>query len=75
MVLIDAVGIRETAWAPGLPFATSRECARQVAAAKKMPERLGEVSSVVLQEFPPDLDSAYKHFFGGLQGKRPDRCD
>jgi transposase len=53
--------------AAGLPFVTSAELGRRLTAAKKTRERawLGEVSSVVLQQSPRDLDAAYRNFFDG----------
>ncbi|WP_229929087.1 RNA-guided endonuclease InsQ/TnpB family protein [Kitasatospora xanthocidica] len=73
VVFNDALRVRETARAAGLPFVSSGELSKQLTAAKKTPERawLTEVSSVVLQQSLRDLDTAYKNFFDGLKGKRP----
>ncbi|MFI0942491.1 RNA-guided endonuclease InsQ/TnpB family protein [Streptomyces sp. NPDC021020] len=73
VVFNDALRVRETARAAGLPFVPSGELSKQLTAAKKTPERawLTEVSSVVLQQSLRDLDIAYKNFFDGLKGKRP----
>jgi putative transposase len=69
----DALRVRETARAAGLPFVKSAELSKQLTAAKNTPERewLGEVSSVVLQQSLRDLDAAYRNFFDSLKGKRP----
>ncbi|MEU9043025.1 MULTISPECIES: RNA-guided endonuclease TnpB family protein [unclassified Kitasatospora] len=73
VVYNDALRVRETARATGLAFVTSAELGKQLTAAKATPERtwLGEVSAVVLQQSLRDLDTAYRNFFDGLQGKRP----
>ncbi|MFF4429821.1 RNA-guided endonuclease InsQ/TnpB family protein [Streptomyces sp. NPDC001513] len=73
VVFNDALRVRETAHATGLPFVPSGELSKRLTAAKKTPERewLGEVSSVVLQQSLRDLDTAYRNFFDGLKGKRP----
>ncbi|MFD4656083.1 RNA-guided endonuclease InsQ/TnpB family protein [Kitasatospora sp. NPDC058444] len=73
VVFNDALRVRETARAAGLPFVASGELSKQLTAAKKTPERawLAEVSSVVLQQSLRDLDTAYRNFFDGLKGKRP----
>ncbi|MET8755228.1 RNA-guided endonuclease TnpB family protein [Streptomyces sp. NPDC004667] len=73
VVFNDALRVRETARAAGLPFVPSGVLSKQLTAAKKTPERawLTEVSSVVLQQSLRDLDTAYKNFFDGLRGKRP----
>ncbi|MGW6614204.1 RNA-guided endonuclease InsQ/TnpB family protein [Streptomyces erythrochromogenes] len=73
VVFNDALRVRETARAAGLPFVSSGVLSKQLTAAKKTPERewLTEVSSVVLQQSLRDLDTAYKNFFDGLKGKRP----
>ncbi|MGW5776384.1 RNA-guided endonuclease InsQ/TnpB family protein [Streptomyces sp. NPDC003863] len=73
VVFNDALRVRETARAVGLPFIPSGELSKQLTASKKTPERawLAEVSSVVLQQSLRDLDTAYKNFFDGLKGKRP----
>ncbi|MFJ4190518.1 RNA-guided endonuclease InsQ/TnpB family protein [Kitasatospora sp. NPDC089509] len=73
VVYNDALRVRETARATGLPFITSAELGRQLTASKATPERtwLGEVSAVVLQQSLRDLDTAYRNFFDGLKGKRP----
>ncbi|WP_449483388.1 RNA-guided endonuclease InsQ/TnpB family protein [Streptomyces avidinii] len=72
-VFNDALRVRETARAAGLPLVPSGELSKRLTASKKTPERawLGEVSSVVLQQSLRDLDTAYKNFFDGLKGKRP----
>ncbi|CAM5321502.1 transposase [Streptomyces avidinii] len=72
-VFNDALRVRETARAAGLPLVPSGELSKRLTASKKTPERawLGEVSSVVLQQSLRDLDTAYKNFFDGLRGKRP----
>ncbi|MGA4844751.1 RNA-guided endonuclease InsQ/TnpB family protein [Streptomyces sp. G5(2025)] len=69
----DALRVRETARAAGLPFVKSAELSKALTSVKTTPERawLGEVSSVVLQQSLRDLDTAYKNFFDGLKGKRP----
>ncbi|MFG2842670.1 RNA-guided endonuclease InsQ/TnpB family protein [Kitasatospora sp. NPDC048296] len=73
VVYNDALRVRETAFAAGLPFVASAELSKRLTAAKKTPERawLGEVSAVVLQQSLRDLDTAYRNFFDGLKGKRP----
>ncbi|MGW6709387.1 RNA-guided endonuclease InsQ/TnpB family protein [Streptomyces sp. NPDC054956] len=73
VVFNDALRVRETARSAGLPFVPSGELSRQLTASKKTPERtrLGEVSSVILQQSLRDLDTAYRNFFDGLKGKRP----
>lgn len=74
MVYNDALRARETARARGLPFPKAGELSRLlITEAKKTPERawLGEVSAVVLQQSLRDLDTAYRNFFEGLNGKRP----
>ena len=73
VVFNDALSVRETARAAGLPFVPSGELSKQLTASKKTPERawLTDVSSVVLQQSLRDLDTAYRNFFDGLKGKRP----
>ncbi|MGW6915720.1 RNA-guided endonuclease InsQ/TnpB family protein [Kitasatospora sp. NPDC054939] len=73
VVFNDALRVRETARAAGLPFVPLGELSKLLTAAKKTPERtwLSEVSSVVLQQSLRDLDAAYRNFFDGLKGKRP----
>ncbi|PZT75250.1 MULTISPECIES: RNA-guided endonuclease InsQ/TnpB family protein [unclassified Streptomyces] len=73
VVFNDALRVRETARAAGLPFVPSGELSKQLTASKKTSERawLTEVSSVVLQQSLRDLDTAYKNFFDGLKGRRP----
>lgn len=73
VVFNDALRVRETARAAGLPFVPSGELSKQLTVSKKTPERewLSEVSSVVLQQSLRDLDTAYRNFFDGLKGKRP----
>jgi len=73
VVYNDALRVREDARAAGLPFVTSGELSKRLTASKRTPERtwLGEVSSVVLQQSLRDLDTAYRNFFAGLNGKRP----
>ncbi|MFC9270393.1 RNA-guided endonuclease InsQ/TnpB family protein [Streptomyces zhihengii] len=73
VVFNDALRVRETARAAGLPFVASGELSKRLTASKKTSERawLGEVSSVVLQQSLRDLDTAYRNFFDGLKGKRP----
>jgi len=74
VVYNDALRVRETARADGLPFPKSGDLSKLVITeAKKTPERawLGDVSAVVLQQSLRDLDVAYRNFFDGLKGKRP----
>lgn len=73
VVFNDALRAREDARAAGLRYLTSAELSRALTAGKKTPERawLGEVSSVILQQSLRDLDTAYRNFFDGLNGKRP----
>lgn len=73
VVFNDALRVRETARAAGLPFVSSAVLGKQLTEAKKTPERawLAEVSAVVLQQSLRDLDTAYRNFFDGLRGKRP----
>ncbi|MFF3446000.1 RNA-guided endonuclease InsQ/TnpB family protein [Streptomyces sp. NPDC002667] len=73
VVYNDALRIREDARKGGLPFVTSAELSKRLTASKRTEPRawLGEVSSVVLQQSLRDLDTAYKNFFDGLNGKRP----
>ncbi|MFF2745521.1 RNA-guided endonuclease InsQ/TnpB family protein [Kitasatospora sp. NPDC058048] len=73
VVFNDALRVREDARAAGLPFVTSAELSKRLTASKKTPERawLGEVSSVVLQQSLRDLDTAYRNFFDGIEGRRP----
>ncbi|MEV6197234.1 RNA-guided endonuclease TnpB family protein [Streptomyces sp. NPDC051920] len=73
VVFNDALRFREQARAAGLEFVTSAELSKRLTAAKRTPERawLGEVSSVVLQQSLRDLDTAYRNFFDGMKGKRP----
>ncbi|MFG2332686.1 RNA-guided endonuclease InsQ/TnpB family protein [Streptomyces sp. NPDC048604] len=73
VVFNDALRVRETARAAGLPFVSSATLGKQLTEAKKTPERewLGEVSAVILQQSLRDLDTAYRNFFDGLKGKRP----
>ncbi|MER5499798.1 RNA-guided endonuclease TnpB family protein [Streptomyces sp. NPDC002561] len=74
VVYNDALRVRETARAEGLPFPKAGDLSKLlITEAKKTPERawLGEVSAVVLQQSLRDLDSAYRNFFDGLKGKRP----
>ncbi|KFG09494.1 transposase [Streptomyces scabiei] len=73
VVFNDALRVREEAHVAGLPFVTSAELSKRLAAVKKTPERvwLGEVSAVILQQSLRDLDTAYRNFFDGLKGKRP----
>ncbi|GAB3667242.1 RNA-guided endonuclease TnpB family protein [Actinocorallia lasiicapitis] len=74
MVYNDALRVRETARAQGLPYPKSKDLSKQlITEAKRAPERswLAEVSSVVLQQALRDLDAAYRNFFDGLAGKRP----
>ncbi len=73
VVFNDALRVRETARAAGLPFVSSAVLGKRLTEAKKTPERawLAEVSAVVLQQSLRDLDTAYRNFFDGLRGKRP----
>ncbi|MFD6554364.1 RNA-guided endonuclease InsQ/TnpB family protein [Streptomyces sp. NPDC058398] len=73
VVFNDALRVREEARVAGLGLVSSAELSRSLTAAKRTPERvwLGEVSSVVLQQSLRDLDTAYRNFFDGLKGKRP----
>ncbi|MBP5864648.1 RNA-guided endonuclease TnpB family protein [Streptomyces scabiei] len=73
VVFNDALRVREEAHVAGLPFVTSAELSKRLAAVKKTPERvwLGEVSAVILQQSLRDLDTAYRNFFDGLKGKGP----
>ncbi|WP_432108308.1 RNA-guided endonuclease InsQ/TnpB family protein [Streptomyces sp. AA1529] len=73
VVFNDALRVREEARTAGLPFVSSGELSKRLTASKKTPERawLGEVSSVILQQSLRDLDTAYRNFFDGLEGKRP----
>ncbi|WP_282691899.1 RNA-guided endonuclease TnpB family protein [Streptomyces sp. CC208A] len=70
----DCLRTRKEAHAAGLPFVKSAELSKtHITQAKRTPERawLAEVSAVVLQQSLRDLDTAYKNFFDGLEGKRP----
>lgn len=73
VVFNDALRIRETTRAAGLPFVGSGELSKQLTVSKRTPKRawLAEVSSVVLQQSLRDLDTAYKNLFDGLKSKRP----
>ncbi|MFG2441124.1 RNA-guided endonuclease InsQ/TnpB family protein [Streptomyces sp. NPDC048508] len=73
VVFNDALRAREDARAAGLPYVAQGQLSKALTASKKTPERawLNEVSAVVLQQSLRDLDAAYRHFFDGLQGKRP----
>lgn len=73
VVFNDALRAREEARKAGLPFVTSTELSKNLTASKKTAQRawLGEVCAVVLQQSLRDLDTAYRHFFDGLKGKRP----
>ncbi|WP_131767767.1 RNA-guided endonuclease InsQ/TnpB family protein [Candidatus Protofrankia californiensis] len=74
VVYNDALRIRETARAQGLPFPKTGDLSKLlITEAKKTPERawLADVSAVVLQQSLRDLDTAYRNFFDGLKGKRP----
>jgi putative transposase len=74
VVFNDALRARETARAEGAPFPKAGELSKLlITEAKKTVERvwLGEVSAVVLQQSLRDLDTAYRNFFDGLKGKRP----
>ncbi|WP_329165633.1 transposase [Streptomyces sp. NBC_01717] len=74
VVYNDALRARETARAEGAPFPKSGDLSRLlITEAKRTTERawLGEVSAVVLQQSLRDLDTAYRNFFDGLEGKRP----
>ncbi|MFJ6215035.1 RNA-guided endonuclease InsQ/TnpB family protein [Streptomyces sp. NPDC092296] len=73
VVYNDALRAREDARAAGLPFVPSAVLSKALTAAKRTEERawLAEVSSVVLQQSLRDLDTAYRNFFDGLNGKRP----
>lgn len=73
VVYNDALRARETAREQGLPFLKAAELSKTLTEAKKRPERawLGEVSAVVLQQSLRDLEAAYRNFFDGLKGKRP----
>jgi putative transposase len=74
VVYNDALRARETAREQGLPFPKTGDLSKAlITEAKNTPERawLAEVSAVVLQQSLRDLDTAYRNFFDGLQGKRP----
>ncbi|MFD8074025.1 RNA-guided endonuclease InsQ/TnpB family protein [Streptomyces sp. NPDC059718] len=74
VVYNDALRARETAGSEGLPFPKFGDLSKAlITEAKNTPERawLGEVSVVVLQQSLRDLDTAYRNFFDGLNGKRP----
>ncbi|MEJ8639507.1 RNA-guided endonuclease TnpB family protein [Streptomyces sp. MS2.AVA.5] len=74
VVYNDALRARETARAAGEAFPKAGDLSKLlITEAKKTDERawLGEVSAVVLQQSLRDLDTAYRNFFDGLQGKRP----
>ncbi|MEU1281443.1 RNA-guided endonuclease TnpB family protein [Streptomyces sp. NPDC005805] len=74
VVFNDALRVREDARAAGLPVVTSAELGKRLTEAKRTEERawLSEVSAVVLQQSLRDLDTAYRNFFDGLKGKRPE---
>ncbi|WP_131784725.1 RNA-guided endonuclease InsQ/TnpB family protein [Protofrankia symbiont of Coriaria ruscifolia] len=74
VVYNDALWMRETARAQGLPFPKTGDLSKLlITEAKKTPERawLADVSAVVVQQSLRDLDTAYRNFFDGLKGKRP----
>ncbi|GAB3900683.1 RNA-guided endonuclease TnpB family protein [Microbispora bryophytorum subsp. camponoti] len=72
-VFNDGLRARQEAHAAGLPRISDGELSKRVITqAKKTPERawLGEVSAVVLQQAPADLNTAYRNFFASISGKR-----
>ncbi|WP_405862214.1 transposase [Streptomyces sp. NBC_00090] len=74
VVYNDALRARETARVEGAPFPKAGDLSKLlITEAKRTAERtwLGEVSAVVLQQSLRDLDTAYRNFFDGLKGKRP----
>ncbi|MEV7861022.1 RNA-guided endonuclease TnpB family protein [Streptomyces hirsutus] len=76
LVWNDCLRDRKEAHAAGLPYVKSAELSRlRITQAKRTEERawLADVSAVVLQQSPRDLDTAYKNFFDGLKNKRRGR--
>ncbi|MFG1821470.1 RNA-guided endonuclease InsQ/TnpB family protein [Microbispora bryophytorum] len=72
-VFNDGLRARQEAHAAGLPRISDGELSKRVITqAKKTPERawLGEVSAVVLQQAPADLNTAYRNLFASISGKR-----
>jgi putative transposase len=72
VVFNDALRAREAAHQPGEPYLTDAQLSARLTAIKKTPgrARLGEVSSVVLQQALADLNAAYRNYFASLTGKR-----
>jgi putative transposase len=75
VVFNDGLRVRQEARAEGMPYLPDAELSKRVTAAKLTPERawLGEVSSVVRQQAPADLNVAYRNFFASISGKRKGR--
>ncbi|MDZ5447056.1 transposase [Micromonospora sp. 4G57] len=76
VVFNDGLRARQQAHEAGEPYVCDGDLSKQVITrAKQTPERvwLGEVSSVVLQQALADLNTAYRHFFASLSGKRKGR--
>lgn len=73
MVWNDCLRDRREAHAAGLPYVSSAELSRRrITQAKRTEARawLADVSAVVLQQSPRDLDAAYRNFFDSRKGKR-----
>ena len=73
VVYNDGLRLRQEARAAGLPYISDAELSKRIITqAKKTPERawLSEVSAVVLQQAPADLNTAYRNFFVSASGKR-----
>ncbi|MDW5323080.1 transposase [Plantactinospora sp. KLBMP9567] len=76
VVFNDGLRARQEAREQGLPYVSDVELSKRVITqAKLTPERawLGEVSAVVLQQAPADLNTAYRNFFASVSGKRKGR--
>ena len=71
-VFNDGLAARQEAHQAGQPFITDAELSARLTAAKATSGRawLNEVSAVVLQQALADLNTAYRNYFGSLNGKR-----
>ncbi|GED89956.1 hypothetical protein TNCT6_70410 [Streptomyces sp. 6-11-2] len=73
----DCLRDRKEAHAAGLPYVKSADLSRlRITQAKRTEDRawFADVSAVVLQQSLRDLDTAYKHFFDSIKGKRRGRA-
>ncbi|MGI5507116.1 RNA-guided endonuclease InsQ/TnpB family protein [Lentzea sp. CA-135723] len=73
VVFNDGLRLRQQAYEAGEKYVSDRELSRRlITEAKRTARRawLGDVSTVVLQQALADLNTAYRHFFASVTGKR-----